>query len=475
MTERLSRRTLLKATAVGAPAAILAACGPSGAASSAPAASKGPVSAAPSSGASAAPSAALSGELSWLTWTASGPYTDFPSRIADLFMKKNPGVTIKVDQSPAGGPYLEKLLALKATGRVPDIIANESGASQTLAQKGITLNLLALFAESPSFPPSDFYSQMLAAGSTVALGGMPAGELHLLGMSADVWMILFNLDMLKEAGLALPESTWTYADLADYARKLTKRDASGKTTRWGLTVLANNADHLANTMAASGSKLLDDASQTLPADEKFAAALDIYWAGVKDGNIISNEDVGVFGGDWQAAFVAGKAAMLQGAIWSTPSIKAATFPWDVAGMPNGPGGRFSAGGTAGWSITKDTKNQALTWELMKFIYSPEAYKIWTDEKSVVPPLRSLKGLDWAPPVPHAERYVESVQFLYIQPRGPVYDSSGIWYANLADAYNEYVVQGLPLSQAVANLKQKIDAGLKENPAASVPVPADPIG
>ena len=30
--------------------------------------------------------------------------------------------------------------------------------------------------------------------------------------------------------------------------------------------------------------------------------------------------------------------------------------------------------------------------------------------------------------------------MYIQPRGPVYDSSGIWYSGLADTYNEYVVQ-----------------------------------
>jgi multiple sugar transport system substrate-binding protein len=477
VTERISRRDLLKASAVGAPAALLAACGPVGT-SSAP-----PASAAASSGASAGASSApsitpsatpLAGQLSWLTWTASGPYTDLPAKIIEAFTKKNPGVTISLDQQPAGAPYLEKLVGLKATGRVPDIIADESGSSQTLAQKGITLDLTTLFAQSPDFPVSDFYSQMIAAGSTVALGGMPAGELHLLGMSVDVWMILFNLDMLQEANLPVPEESWTYTDLADYARKLTKRDASGKTTRWGLSCLPDNADQLANTMAASGSKLLDDATQTLPADEKFAAALDVYWAGVKDGSIISAEDVGALGGDWQAAFVAGKSAMLQGAIWSTPSIKDIKSPWDVNVMPVGPGGQFSAGGCAGWAITKDSQNQALAWELMKFIFSPEGFAIWTTDHSVTPPKRSLKDTPWAPPVPHAQRYIDAIQHMYIQPRGPVYDSSGIWYSGLADTYNEYVVQKKPLATAVADLKAKIDAGLKTDPAASVPVPNDPV-
>ena len=64
--------------------------------------------------------------------------------------------------------------------------------------------------------------------------------------------------------------------------------------------------------------------------------------------------------------------------------------------------------------------------------------------------------------------------MYIQPRGPVYDSSGIWYSGLADTYNQYVVQKKPLADAVADLKAKIDAGLKKDPAASVPVPTDPV-
>jgi multiple sugar transport system substrate-binding protein len=416
---------------------------------------------------------ALEGELRWLTWAQGGPYTDLPVTVAERFMAAHPGVTITLDQQPAGAGFLEKLLADQATGRIADIIANESGSSQTLAQSGITLDLNPLLATDPAFPADDFYPQMLAAGESVALGGMDPGELHLLGMSVDAFTMLFNLDMLEEAGLALPEDDWTYADLVDYACQLTVRDANGNVTRWGLATSVDNADMLSAPLVAHGSPILDEATQTLDTTG-FDRALEAYWGGVKDGCIISPEDVnGAFGGDWQAPFVAGQAAMLQGAIWSTPLLADVPFEWDVALMP-GDVQRASPGGTAGWSITAASQNQPLAWELLKFIYSPEGYSIWTDQKSVTPPLRSLSDTDWAPDIGHPQRYLEAVESLYIQPRGPVFDAGGLWYLELQNAYNAHVIQGIPLDEVIATLKGTIDAALAEEPAALVPVPREPI-
>ena len=108
--------------------------------------------------------------------------------------------------------------------------------------------------------------------------------------------------------------------------------------------------------------------------------------------------------------MAEKAAMLQGAIWSTPSIKAIKSPWDVNVMPVGPGGQYFrlVAAPAGRS-RRTSQNQALAWELMKYIFSPEGFAIWTTDHSVTPPKRSLKDTPWAPPIPHAQRYIDAIQ------------------------------------------------------------------
>ena len=150
-------------------------------------------------------------------------------------------------------------------------------------------------------------------------------------------------------------------------------------------------------------------------------------------------------GGLETGFAAGSFAAIQGAIWSTPSLVEASFPWDVAVMPTGPAGRFSGGGTAGWSISGKTKNADAAWALLNYIFTPESYALWTSARSVVPPLRSLDGVDWKPPVEHADRYITALEDLYVQPRGVAYDYGGAMYTGFATAYDDYVVQGKPLS------------------------------
>ena len=460
----LTRRAFLHGSAALVPAIYLAGCTPANSTGSeVPSTSTGPT--ATSSGSPTTVASAPVGEVNWLTMAGAGSYSDLPAQIAEAFMAANPAVTVKVDAVPPDD-YTQKILALHATGSAPDLFFSHSGVIQTFAEKQVTLDLGPLFAETPDFPLDDWFDPLIAAGSTSALGGMEAGQVHLLGMSGDVWVTLVNLDLLAAAGLSLPADTWTYDDLRELASKLTERDGSGATKRWGLATGPDNLDYMVNSIVAAGGRLLDDASQTMPLDAAFAAGCDVIWGGCKDGSIATAEDVALIGGI-ETGFAAGSFAAIQGAIWSTPSLAEATFPWDVAVMPTGPAGRFSGGGTAGWAISGKTQNRDAAWALLKYIFTPESYSLWTSARSVVPPLRSLEGVDWKPPVDHADRYVTALQDLYIQPRGVAYDAGGPMYTGFATAYNDYVVQGKPLASALGDLKSTVDAALKENPAVSV--------
>ncbi len=56
-----------------------------------------------------------------------------------------------------------------------------------------------------------------------------------MGLPTYVWTYLYyhNKDMLDEAGVPHPKKGWMVDDYGAALDKLTKKDASGKVTRWG--------------------------------------------------------------------------------------------------------------------------------------------------------------------------------------------------------------------------------------------------
>lgn len=459
----LTRRQVLKAGALGGTAAALAACGPGVLAS--PSGSAGP------SGSSSGGD--LSGKLTWAILPTPGdPYTDNPKNIAAGFTKLNPGVQIEFQEIPVDG-YTQKLAALRATNQLPDVFFNYDGWIQSLAQRNVTLDLKPLFDSDPDMKLDSFYAAMVSMMSTIDLGEVTAGQVPLVGMSADVYTMFYNMEMLEEAKLDPPDDSFTYEDLLEYSRKLTKRNSSGQTERWGFGTFPDNIDWAGVPVKAAGGELLDDATQTLPVSEDFTRGLDYFWGGVKEGVITSAEDISILG-DAHQGFVAGKIAMIQGAIWSMPVISQATFEFDVAKMPSGKS-FVTGGGTAGYSIASTTANPELAFALIKYLYSEEGYAVWTGTKSVVPPVKALKDNPiWRPGLPNDDVFVTSVPGIFLKPRGAVYDGDGMIYPELQNAYNAYVVQGVPLSDALATMKERVDAALKDAPAANVPVTFEEI-
>jgi len=418
----------------------------------------------------AAQDSELSGDLHWRTLAGAGSYTDVGPIVAQRFMELHPGVTITHENTP-GDAYTEAMYTSAATGRTPDIFFSHSGWTQTFADRGVSLNLNPFFEAESDFTLDDWNQALLLAGTTVDMGSAAAGEAHVLGMSSDVWTVICNLDMLAEAGYdGIPDTSWTFEDLQEVARATTVRDDSGNVTRWGFGAANDVADVIQNAIVSAGGTWLDEETQTLPVTPEFIEGIRNVWDPIKEGIYMSVEDLDVLGGGApEQPFLNEQLACMQGAIWSTPQIVDATFPWDVTTMPTGPGGSFAGGGTAGWSIAADSEHPDVAWELMKFIFAPEQYELWTSAKSVVPPLTSLADSDWAPDVPNADRFLTAAENLIMLPRGPVFDSDEIFTA-LPDAYNKYVVQDLPLEEVLADLKAEIDAALAEKPAVVVSVP-----
>ena len=147
-------------------------------------------------------------------------------------------------------------------------------------------------------------------------------------------MMAFNKRLFEEAGLESPydlieRDEWNFATMEEYAKKLTKTDASGNIVQWGLSTF--DPPWLGVTMIyANNGKVVDiseDGKATFTMDQPNALeAMDLL-------NRMVNVDKSVLvteaGEDWSTAvkaFTDGKVGMLRAEQWIIDCFNA----WDMA-------------------------------------------------------------------------------------------------------------------------------------------------
>lgn len=201
-------------------------------------------------------------------------------------------------------------------------------------------------------------------------------------------MLYYNVDMFKAAGLDPAKPPRTFEEFTAAARKLTKKDASGKVTTYG----ANFAIYgwfFEQLMAVSGAHYADNGNGR----EKFATkaifngpeGLKIaqWWKGMVDEGIMAN--TGRKTVDMRNAFLAGQAAMI---IESTATLRGlldgskGKFELGTAFLPRPDEAAYTKsgtiiGGASLWMISnRPQAEQDCAWEFIKFQSSPSMQAYW---------------------------------------------------------------------------------------------------
>lgn len=157
-------------------------------------------------------------------------------KVVQDFERANPGITVKVEPVNYGN-YQEKLLTQVAARVAPDVAMMDPANFQRYARRQAILPLQPFMQKDPDFRLEEYYPQIVAAHSF-------SGQLYVLPRDiAPIGLIYYNKSHLRAAGLPDPPRDWTWdfqarpefgeRDFLNVVNKLTKKDASGKTTRYG--------------------------------------------------------------------------------------------------------------------------------------------------------------------------------------------------------------------------------------------------
>lgn len=298
-------------------------------------------------------------EITFSMWGAPEELTVWNQIVTD-FEAANPNIKVNVEVSDWDS-YWNKLKTQLAGGTPPDVFAMDAPLFLDYQSRDVLLNLQPYIDKNPDML-KDVYPQTLTAYKT------PDGY---YGLPRDFQTIVlfYNKDMFDKADVAYPTADWTWEDLRAASKKLTtEAGADGKKQygfifdQWDMEVGWSEA-----LWAYGGDILNSDHTKTLIGEPSARQAWQLLHDMVfVDQSVPDANTTAQYGED---LFQAGIAAMTPMGHWAVPGYDTAGFKYDVAPMPKGPAGQATSVNSAGFVVSKVSKNPDAAFAFIQFAIS----------------------------------------------------------------------------------------------------------
>ena len=189
----------------------------------------------------------------------------------------------------------------------------------------------------------------------------------------DTIALWYNKTLFDEAGLEYPTADWTWDDVTEAAKKLTKDDGS----QYGLAMgNGSNQDGYYNMVYDNGGYIInDDKTQSGWDDPKTIEAMQTMEGWINDGVMPSLETMSENGTD--VLFESGKVAMVTQGSWMLAAYRDNEYTaanCDCVELPKSAttGRRASIYNGLGWAASATTEHPDEAWQLIEYLGSKEA-------------------------------------------------------------------------------------------------------
>jgi sn-glycerol 3-phosphate transport system substrate-binding protein len=302
-----------------------------------------------------------------------GPITKFIDGFAADFGKENPGIRIKPIYSGTYQDTITKALTAVKSGEPPVTSILLSTDMYTLIDEDaiVPFDDLIKTADDQAWLRS-FYPAFMENSQT---GGKTWG----IPFQRSTIVLYWNKEMFKEAGLDPNRPPANWKEMQEYAQKLTRRDASGKVTQWGIQIPSSGFPYWlfqalaieagVNLMNAAGTETYYDKPEVIEALQ--------YWVDLVKKHKVHPEGI-VDWGTTPKDFFEKKMAMMWTTTGNLTNVKTnAKFDFGVAMLPAGKQRGSPTGGGNFYLFKKSTPaQQQAAMRFIKWITTPERAAQW---------------------------------------------------------------------------------------------------
>jgi sn-glycerol 3-phosphate transport system substrate-binding protein len=302
-----------------------------------------------------------------------GPITKIIDSYAADFEKENPGIKLKPIYSGSYQESIAKALTSMKSGDPPVTSILLSTDMYTLIDE----DAIVPFDELLKTPEDrawlkGFYPGFMGNSQT---GGKTWG----IPFQRSTIVLYWNKEMFKEAGLDPNRPPATWKEQLDYAQKLTKRDASGKVTQWGLQIPSTGFPYwLFQALAIqNGVNLMNAAGTETYYDRPEVIEALAYWVDLSRKHRVHPEGI-VEWGTTPRDFFERKMAMMWTTTGNLTNVKNnAKFDFGVAMLPAGKQRGSPTGGGNFYIFKKSTPAQRdAAMKFIKWVTQPARAAQW---------------------------------------------------------------------------------------------------
>ena len=308
-----------------------------------------------------------------------GPIAKAIDGFAADFMKANPGIKVNPIYAGTYQDTIVKALTAHKSGTPPVTSVLLSTDMFTLIDEDaiVPIDNFVKTADDKAWLNSFYPAFMMNSRTGGKTWGVP--------FQRSTVVMYYNKELFKEAGLDPNKPPQTWAELRADAAKLTKKDASGKVTQWGVQIPSSGFPYwLFQTLTTTNGAILanEAGTQVKFDDPKVIEALqfwvDLAKAGVHPPGVVE-------WGTTPKDFFEKKVAMMYTTTGNLTNVKKnAGFDFGVAMIPaNKRKGSPTGGGNFYIFKKSTTAQQEAAFKFIKWITQPERAAAWSMDTGYV--------------------------------------------------------------------------------------------
>lgn len=296
--------------------------------------------------------------------------------IIDSFQVRHPEIPVCYESLEGSGIYREKVLTSIAAGTPPGVFLLDGIDVPAFVNRGIVLDL-APFTSRVGLSVDEFHPAMRELFA-------PGGHLWAFPKDFTPMVLYYNEDLFDAAGVAYPDSSWTWRDFLAAARRLTRdTDGDGAVDQWGFA-WPREFFYLQSWIWTGGGDLLSpdgrratgflDAPATVDALEWY---LDLTREhGVAPRIEMFRRGLGQAG----RLFYSGRVAMMQSGHWNTPTLlpyeERGELRFGVAPVPRAEGvPPVTPIYASGWAVPRNAPHRKWSVTVAAFLADETAQRI----------------------------------------------------------------------------------------------------